>query len=415
MQNREEASIKHMQNRRTDVRRKKPALVLNLVLPVFSLLFLAATILYWNGASFGLSVYVNGDKLATVENETVYGEANKRISDMVTYEAAASADYYSTPYYEITLTDTTEMSSVDSVMESLLSQYEGELTEATGLYIDNELAAVVKDEEELRSVLDTYLLNAGTVSGSEKQFVQNVQVVPGLYADGSVVSANMLRQMLTGGVLTLDVSETVVDTYVEEIPYETEQIKDDSMYEDESEVSRAGVNGSVSHVDRVTLVNGKETAREAISSTVLKNPVNEQVKVGTKERPAASGSFCWPVPSLNMITTYFAERWGSFHGALDISGPSAEGSDILASDSGTVIWSGDCGDGYGNYIIIDHGNGFQTWYAHCSALFVSAGDQVTQGEVIGLVGNTGDSYGAHLHFEIRLNGEKVDPLLYTSY
>lgn len=209
MQNREEASIKHMQSRRTDVRRKKSALVLNLVLPVFSLLFLAATILYWNGASFGLSVYVNGDKLATVENETVYGEANKRISDMVTYEAAASADYYSTPYYEITLTDTTEMSSVDSVMESLPSQYEGELTEAAGLYIDNQLAAVLKDEEELRSVLDTYLLNTGTVSGSEKQFVQNVQVVPGLYADGSVVSANMLRQMLTGGVLTLDVSETV--------------------------------------------------------------------------------------------------------------------------------------------------------------------------------------------------------------
>lgn len=413
MQFSEDASKKHLKGRLAGSRRVKGVSILNLALPVFSLLFLAATILYWNTASFGLSVYVDGDKVATVEDETVYGEANKRISEMVTYEAAAASDYYRTPSYEITLTDS--LSSVDSVMESLLSQYEGELTEAVGLYIDGQLSVVVEDEEELTSALDTYKLNAGTVSGSEKEFVQDVRVVPGLYADGSVVSPNMLRQMLSGGVLGLDVSETVTDTHVEEIAYKTEYTKDSSLYEDESVVTREGVNGSVSCVDRVTLVNGKETSREEISRDVLKEAVSEQVKVGTKERPAPSGSFCWPTPSLNMIMTYFEERWGSFHGALDISGPSAEGSDILASDSGTVVWSGDCDDGYGNYIIIDHGNGFQTWYAHCSALFVSEGDQVTKGEVIGLVGNTGDSYGAHLHFEIRLNGEKVDPLQYTSY
>ena len=115
-----------------------------------------------------------------------------------------------------------------------------------------------------------------------------------------------------------------------------------------------------------------------------------------------------------MITTRFEERWGDFHGAIDISNGSVNGKPIIASDGGTVVearWH----NSYGNYVLIDHGNGFKTRYAHCSKLLVKEGQQVAQGQHIANVGNTGYSFGAHLHFEVIRNGQLVDPLDYVQY
>lgn len=90
----------------------------------------------------------------------------------------------------------------------------------------------------------------------------------------------------------------------------------------------------------------------------------------------------------------------------------AMGTEILAVKSGTVKTSQTGTEGYGNYIIIDHGGGLETLYAHCSELLVSAGQKVEAGTVIAKVGSTGNSTGPHLHIEIRMNGETVDPLAY---
>ena len=86
-----------------------------------------------------------------------------------------------------------------------------------------------------------------------------------------------------------------------------------------------------------------------------------------------------------------------------------------ASDNGKVILAENSGDGYGNYIILDHGNGFKTLYGHNSALCVSVGDIVSQGDLIAYSGNTGNSTGPHLHFEIHLDDEKVDPERFLSF
>ncbi|MCD8315761.1 MAG: M23 family metallopeptidase, partial [Firmicutes bacterium] len=129
-------------------------------------------------------------------------------------------------------------------------------------------------------------------------------------------------------------------------------------------------------------------------------------------------SFIWPLPTqYTTITSYFGARPDPFtgaasnHGAIDIYAPS--GTDIYAAASGTVILSQSYST-YGNCIIIDHGNGIFTLYAHASKLLVSVGDTVTQGQVIAYVGMTGRATGYHLHFEVRLGSTRVDPLGYVS-
>ena len=122
----------------------------------------------------------------------------------------------------------------------------------------------------------------------------------------------------------------------------------------------------------------------------------------------------WPVPHTHNITSYMEWRWGRMHNGIDIAGGGDYGQPFVAADGGTVIWSGDDGGGYGNYVMIDHGNGYITVYGHASELACSTGDYVSQGQTIGYIGSTGNSTGPHLHFEIRLNGDYQDPLGYVS-
>lgn len=122
--------------------------------------------------------------------------------------------------------------------------------------------------------------------------------------------------------------------------------------------------------------------------------------------PSAQG-LIWPVGG--PITSPFGSRWGRLHAGIDIGAP--YGTPIRAAATGRVVlaaWTG----GYGNYTCIDHGGGLATCYAHQASFATSAGAQVSQGQVIGYVGNTGNSFGAHLHFEVRINGNPVDPLGY---
>ena len=132
--------------------------------------------------------------------------------------------------------------------------------------------------------------------------------------------------------------------------------------------------------------------------------------------------------NLHYITTYFGyDAWrGGMHRGIDVGNAGIAGADILAAQSGTVIsvinycphnygknWS--CGGGYGNYIIVDHGGGVSTVYAHCQAIYVSEGQHVDKGQAIAAVGTTGWSTGFHLHFEVRENGVAVNPFNYVSY
>ena len=120
-----------------------------------------------------------------------------------------------------------------------------------------------------------------------------------------------------------------------------------------------------------------------------------------------SGALIWPVNG--SISSPFGPRWGRLHAGVDIPAPMGTG--IRAADGGSVAIAGWMG-GYGNYTCIQHGGSMSTCYAHQSSIGVSVGQSVSQGQVIGAVGNTGNSFGAHVHFEVRINGSPVDPLGY---
>lgn len=122
--------------------------------------------------------------------------------------------------------------------------------------------------------------------------------------------------------------------------------------------------------------------------------------------PSAAG-FVWPTSGT--VTSGFGPRWGRMHEGLDIAAPT--GTPVTAAASGTVIVAGGQG-GYGNLVVIDHGGGLATAYAHQSRLAVQVGDSVTQGGVVGYVGSTGNSTGPHLHFEVRVGGAARDPVPY---
>jgi len=129
------------------------------------------------------------------------------------------------------------------------------------------------------------------------------------------------------------------------------------------------------------------------------------------------GNMVWPVPSTHVITSYYGNRFHpilkkyKMHTGIDIGG--ASGASIVAANKGVVIYAG-WQSGYGNTVIIDHGGGITTLYAHCSKILVSAGQSVDASQVIAKVGSTGLSTGPHLHFEVRKNGSTVNPLSYTS-
>lgn len=142
--------------------------------------------------------------------------------------------------------------------------------------------------------------------------------------------------------------------------------------------------------------------------------------------PSASG-FAWPAPGFCYISSYYGPRWGSFHGGIDVGDAGIHGGAACAAKSGTVITvcnscthdypkdgSCGCGGGYGNYVVISHDGTYSTVYGHLASAAVSVGQYVNQGDVIGYIGSTGWSTGAHLHFEVRVNGSRVDPLGYVS-
>jgi murein DD-endopeptidase MepM/ murein hydrolase activator NlpD len=189
------------------------------------------------------------------------------------------------------------------------------------------------------------------------------------------------------------------------------------------------------NLDKISIVEKYETELKELtnSETAIAALYKEKPKVVFAKKKSyttyqASGSVntatttAWGAPELGIslirpvsgkVSSRFGElskRRVSYHTGLDIS--TSNGTPIAAAASGTVTFSGWKGS-YGNLLVITHGNGVQTYYGHCSALYVSAGTEVSQGQIIAAVGSTGNSTGAHLHFEVRLNGTAYNPENYV--
>ncbi len=196
-------------------------------------------------------------------------------------------------------------------------------------------------------------------------------------------------------------------TYMRNLGFSTRTVYDDSLWPWEQRVKQSGSYGK----KRVTIAYEKEgqevVKREVVDEKILERPKVRIIVQGSRTiPPKGTGTFRWPL--VGRITSHFGPRWGRFHQGIDIAAP--RGTVIKAADGGVVVLAGWRG-GYGRVVKIDHGRGERvTVYAHLSSIAVSVGQEVSQGEVVGRVGDSGRSTGAHLHFEVHINGKPVNPI-----
>jgi murein DD-endopeptidase MepM/ murein hydrolase activator NlpD len=440
------------------------------LVPTACILVLVSCVRYWTGKNFSLVLSNQGKVIGSIQNEKVYEEAAELVNQRMVHDSTGEeASVKFAPSFQLTSADSALQTS-DSVCNLLIQQSNGIIEEASGLYVDGILKGAVKSPADLRYILQNHLEAArGDDKEATAHFVNNIEVVNGLYPTASIITTEKMKSYVDGtksegttytvkegdtatsiaaangmslaelqkinrnlgnsikpgDLVQIQVAEptfpvelTKTLTYEQTIPYTTVTQKDDSKYSDYTKVLVQGVDGKQKCVDIVHTVNGVETKRESVSRTVLVQPVNKVVLTGTKKRPlnekgVPSGKFLWPVPSLHTITSSFGTRWGEFHKGIDISGSGAYGRTIVASDGGVVSLAG-WNDGYGKCVIINHRNGKKTLYGHCSSLLVSNGEAVSRGQPIAKIGSTGHSTGSHLHFEIISGGSNVNPLKYVS-
>lgn len=232
-------------------------------------------------------------------------------------------------------------------------------------------------------------------------------------ANPVVAATNLIRPKMKLNLIEpnnlVDVKVVEIEEYTDAMPFKTEVREDKSLYKTQEKVIQKGKEGKREVVAKVTKINGEESEREILSEKIIKEPVQRIVAKGTKPLPANASTAVASLglPTRGRISSRFGRRWGRLHAGVDIAAPT--GTPIYAAKAGKVSYSGYRG-GYGKLVEINHGDGLVTRYGHCSKLLVSSGKRVKKGQLIALVGNTGNSTGPHLHFEVRINGKPVDPL-----
>lgn len=322
----------------------------------------------------------------------------------------------------------------DGALEELLEQLK------IGYITPDTVDCYFKENVEIRQeyVDASYVMNLGYIAeilndtkSAEINYTVAANDAPSTIAEQFGMSLDDLKAanpgynwsvLHVGDVLTISDAVpylTVVNVerqnYLQDVPYEVEYQDNDTMYQGEYNVISKGTFGKADISANVSYVNGEETKREVVSSVLLTQPITELQERGTKERPSwfPTGSFGWPTNGV--ITSYFGYRntgikgASTYHEGIDIA--NGYGTPIYASDGGTVSYSGWQG-GYGYLVIIDHGNGYQTYYGHNSSLLVSVGDHVYKGQQIAKMGSTGVSSGNHCDFRIKLYGTFLNPLNY---
>lgn len=302
------------------------------------------------------------------------------------------------------------------------------------IYIENKITikkqkipinkTIYETKEELSRYLlfgtleeqQSYTVNAGDTI-EDIAFNNKISTEEFLVANPNITDANSLLypgQKVTLGIIRpqFNVVEESHVVFREEKNYITETQYDNTKYVGYMETIQAGVKGENKVTQKIQKVNGETVNVVPVTSEVIKEPINEIIVKGGKKSNygfgsvvATKGEWGWPA-SCSSVSSNFGWRWGSLHDGTDIAG-CGYGSNIFAAQSGTVVeskkkpgyYSGGYGDN-GEYIIIDHRNGYYTIYAHLcpGCRYVKAGDTVVKGQIIGGMGRTGAATGVHLHF-----------------
>ncbi len=206
---------------------------------------------------------------------------------------------------------------------------------------------------------------------------------------------------------------TVVESHVEQIEPSRKYLNDDSLYVGEEHLVSKGEPGELFLIEKIVYRNGRDIARTLESEEVLSEAVDDVYRRGTKPLPPqlAKSTLMRPLTAYR-VTSRFGPRRLGYHYGIDLK--VSTGTPVYAAEAGVVTTSGYRG-ARGRLIVIDHGNGLETYYEHNSKLLVEVGERVSKGQKICLSGNTGRSTGPHLHFEIQLNGVPVNPEKYLPF
>ncbi len=406
--------------------RRFASAVIQSVMVLTSVLVLTLVVRYWQNTTFALELVYGGKHLGYIVDESVFQGA----VDMAESRVIKNTDGYvfeREPHLTLRPAQQSAVLTEAELCDAILKMSGSEVEEMSGLYVDGVFEGALATRADMDRLLNEILAmyDQGVETANKRaEFRNKIEIVDGLYPKGSDEPYRALFKRLTAkdeyGNPFLTVQIRCTEIYSEAIPFERRTVKDNTKYIGYSAIRTKGEEGERQYTADVIYINGVEQYREVISSTVVKQPVTEVTVIGSYRANASAeagkptGEFMWPLPSCRILNSEFGYRWGKLHAGIDISGNGVFGKDIIASDGGVVtqVNASGWGGGYGLYVIIDHGNGYTTSYCHCNEILVSVGDKVTQGEVIAKVGNTGNSFGPHLHFEIRLNGRAVDPMPY---
>lgn len=296
-------------------------------------------------------------------------------------------------------------------LEQLLMELDSEITEA-----EAKLKQLEKEVEEAQEKVDTQTTNLNSRlrnmyktssigyvdvlldSGSLSELLTNLDLVKKIYS----ADQKLLEELKTAHEELEQKKQEAEDLKTELEASKKEKEEDKATLEAEKAATAEANEATQREIDELQEEAWKKIAAEEASS-------------GSDGSSYYGGIMAWPTPSTSLITSPFGYRihpiygYRKFHSGIDIG--ASYGSSIVAANAGTVTFAG-YSSGYGYYIKISHGGGYTTLYAHCSSLLVSKGQTVSRGQTIAKVGSTGASTGAHLHFEVIVNGTHQNPLNY---
>jgi len=441
----------------------------NYMLPIISAAFLIGVISYGSGLEYGICVEYNGKEIGIISAESDFDSAAKEVQQRIAYNDGDEMIDFSPRFSLRIISESDRFVNSSELADQMLAVSDQELTEAFGIYIDGEFIGAVKDKSPIESTLDNILVNYKT-EGTVKDisFKNKIEYTQGIYLAESVMTETDAIELLTsthkitstyvaqkddsplliclkynmsidefqklnpnlgdsieeGKIINVTESESYLPVqYVREIEmlsfldYDTIEVETSSLNLGTTEILVKGEKGERRSSVEVTYIDGVERARKIMASEITKQPVTEQIGIGTyTARPASTatmlygtGEFGWPVDGGYISDPFLSDR---NHKGLDIAADG--GTDIYAAADGVVVSAGWNPGGYGYFVLIDHLNGYQTVYAHCSSLYASEGQTVSRGQLIAAVGTTGNSTGNHCHFEVRYLGVCYDPASYIN-
>ncbi len=357
---------------------------------------------YWTN---GFEVYVNGQSIGIVENEL---EVSSALA-VVNYQLTSAYDETEAikPDIQLRAKLVTDEKLLDkNSLHDYIASCSDKMVPSTTITVDGADTVSVADSdavsESISLVTDALSHKNGTSSiiemiGSYDQLVPENTIVSAEDASNYFID----KQLLT--VYTVLSSEKT-----ESYTPAPEEYYDDNLYEGVKATTYQGVRGSAKVVTSSSYING-ELVDTQENKEIVDYGTPAKVAVGTKPRPVGIGTGKFSMPTSGTLTSPFGMRWGRMHNGIDLAAP--VGTPIYASDDGVVIASEYKGS-FGNLVIIDHQNGFTTYYAHNSKNLVSVGDKIKAGDLIAKMGSTGRSTGSHLHFEIRYNDVPQNPQNY---